>query len=453
MGRGSGEEVPMEVEEEKIKLAPEVERGIEEAREMLAKDKNSLNAAVEKLLGLERVNRLAAAASETSALCAAIVRLCFEQNDWDALRTNVVLLSKRRAQLKQAVAKVVQEAISFIDKAPNDEVKLSYLDTLRTVTEGKIFVELERARITRTIAEMKEREGDIDGACDIMQDMQVETYGTMDRREKTEFILEQIRLCLEKKDFIRAGIMSKKVTQRALASEDIEDLVLRYYDLLIRIKLHNKEYLEVCRCYLSRYEKPSIQANEELYLQDLRLAVVFLILSKRDPMQQDLLHRIAAYKTIESLALYKEILKLFRTTEIIHWDHFKQTYGEELRSLVSSAHFHEPPEWEVPLHDRIIEHNLRVISSYFSRLHLKRLAELLKLSEVDAEERITRMVSDEKAIWAKIDRPAGIVVFAKPSSVDTVLNDWAGNVANLLEIVEKTCHLVHKENMVHGIEA
>lgn len=31
------------------------------------------------------------------------------------------------------------------------------------------------------------------GACNIMQDMQVETYGTMDRREKTEFILEQVR--------------------------------------------------------------------------------------------------------------------------------------------------------------------------------------------------------------------------------------------------------------------
>jgi len=45
-------------------------------------------------------------------------------------------------------------------------------------------------------------------------------------------------------------------------------------------------------------------------------------------------------------------------------------------------------------------------------------------------------------------RPAGIVVFAKPDSVDTVLNEWAANVPKLLEIVERTCHLVHKQNMM-----
>lgn len=129
--------------------------------------------------------------------------------------TNITLLSKRRAQMKQAVTKMVQEAITYIPKAPNDEIKMEYLTLLRTVTEGKIFVELERARITRTIAEMKEAAGDVVGkrctqfskstylgdakfcfmyigAADIMQDMQVETYGTMDRREKTDFILEQV---------------------------------------------------------------------------------------------------------------------------------------------------------------------------------------------------------------------------------------------------------------------
>lgn len=42
----------------------------------------------------------------------------------------------------------------------------------------------------------------------------VETFGSMEKKEKVEFILEQMRLCLAKKDFIRTQIISKKISQR-----------------------------------------------------------------------------------------------------------------------------------------------------------------------------------------------------------------------------------------------
>ncbi|KAJ8908385.1 hypothetical protein NDN08_005094 [Rhodosorus marinus] len=451
------EDVNMEVEKPNTKIDEKppqkidekAQEAIEKAREMVSKDSSKLNDAIALLLESERIHRLSNDTLETSALCVAIVQLCFEQGDWEALNTNIVLLSKRRAQLKQAVTKVVQAGVEYVESTPSEEIKLELLNKLRTVSEGKLYVELERARITRIIAEIKESKGDVEGACDIMQDMQVETYGTMDRREKTEFILEQVRLCLLKKDYIRAGIMAKKVTAKTLAAKDIEDLILRYYLHLVEIKLQSEDYLEVCRCYLSRYEATSVQADEKLYLQELRLAIFFLVLSKRDPMQSDLLHRIKAYKTLEKLPAYGEILKLFTTEELIRWDHLREGYSAELTSLVTSANFETDPAWETPLQDRTIEHNLRVVSSYYSRLELQRLAELLNLSVGDTEERVTRMVSDEKALWAKIDRPAGIVVFSKPDSVDTVLNDWAANVPKLLEIVERTCHLVHKQNMMN----
>jgi hypothetical protein len=37
----------------------------------------------------------------------------------------------------------------------------------------------------------------------------------MAKTEKIAFILEQVRLCLDKKDFIRAHILSKKISSRA----------------------------------------------------------------------------------------------------------------------------------------------------------------------------------------------------------------------------------------------
>lgn len=75
-------------------------------------------------------------------------------------------------------------------------------------------MEVERARLTRTLSQIKEAEGDVVEACIILQELQVETYGSMDKREKTDFILEQIRLCLLKKDFTRAQIISKKISTK-----------------------------------------------------------------------------------------------------------------------------------------------------------------------------------------------------------------------------------------------
>jgi hypothetical protein len=49
---------------------------------------------------------------------------------------------------------------------------------------GKIYVENERARLTHRLAKMKEEEGDLQEAARILQELQVETYGSMERKEK-----------------------------------------------------------------------------------------------------------------------------------------------------------------------------------------------------------------------------------------------------------------------------
>ncbi len=131
--------------------------------------------------------------------------------------------------------------------APSKAVKEALVVTLRDITEGKIFVEAERATLSRILAGMKEEEGDIDKAQEVMQDVAVETYGALDKREKTDFILEQarlssfisivgmheaavpdmshslrcplsttfqIRLTLAKKDFVRASITSRKLSRK-----------------------------------------------------------------------------------------------------------------------------------------------------------------------------------------------------------------------------------------------
>ena len=58
--------------------------------------------------------------------------------DWSLLNEQVLLLSKKHGQLKQATTKLVQVVMGFLDDTPNLETKLSVIETLRTVTEGKV---------------------------------------------------------------------------------------------------------------------------------------------------------------------------------------------------------------------------------------------------------------------------------------------------------------------------
>ena len=114
---------------------------------------------------------------------------------------------------------MVQEACTYVEEITDSEQKLKLIDTLRQVTAGKIYVEIERARLTRKLAHIKETAGDVNEAANILNELQVETYGSMEKREKIEFLLEQMRLCLIKRDFIRTQIISRKISTRAFEDE------------------------------------------------------------------------------------------------------------------------------------------------------------------------------------------------------------------------------------------
>lgn len=75
----------------------------------------------------------------TSRLLVAIVNICKDVGDWKLLNEQVIGLSKKHGQLKQATTKMVQVAMGLINETPTLDIKLALIDTLRTVTEGKVF--------------------------------------------------------------------------------------------------------------------------------------------------------------------------------------------------------------------------------------------------------------------------------------------------------------------------
>lgn len=190
----------------------------------------------------------------SSRVLVAIVQIIYDAKKWELLNEYIAILVKKRSQSKQAIVKMVQECVTYVDQSPNKETKIMLIDTLRTVTEGKIYVEIERARLTKILADIKESDGDILSAANIMEALQIETYGTMDKREKFEFILEQMRLCLAKQDLVRTQIISKKINIRFFNDPEQLDLKLKYYNLMVgRNYFPNKHFLTTRLLLLHRF--------------------------------------------------------------------------------------------------------------------------------------------------------------------------------------------------------
>jgi 26S proteasome regulatory subunit N5 len=64
--------------------------------------------------------------------------------------------------------------------------------------------------------------------------------------------------------------------------------------------------------------------------------------------------------------------------------------------------------YQTLLHKRIIERNLRVVSLYYKRITIARLASMLSLEHDVLEVHLSEM-ADDGDIYVKIDRPAGII--------------------------------------------
>lgn len=430
-----------------------------------------MEAAIESLLNVEKQMRLAGEVAGTKKAATDILQLCFEARAWKTLNDQIILLSKRRGQLKQAVIAMVQQAMQYIDETPDTDTKVELIKTLNSVTAGKIYVEIERSRLVKKLAKIKEEQGLIAEAADLMQEVAVETFGAMAKTEKIAFILEQVRLCLDREDYVRAQILSRKISPRVFdadsskekkKSKEAESVVEEapadipsllelkriYYELLIRYYTHSNDYLEICRCYKAIYEIPSVKENPTQWIPVLRKICWYLVLSPHDPMQSSLLNSTLEDKNLSEIQNFRLLLKYLVTMEVIQWttlwNAFKDEFENEKNLLGGSLGDKAAEDFR----QRIIEHNIIVVSKYYSRITLKRLAELLCLSIQEAEKHLSEMVVS-KSLVAKIDRPMGLVCFQTAKDSNDILNSWAVNLEKLLDLVEKSCHQIHKETMVH----
>lgn len=131
--------------------------------------------------------------------------------------------------------------------------------------------------------------------------MHVETFGSLSKRDKVEFILEQMRLTLAKQDFVRAAIVAGKISRKHLQEENMEEYKVKFFSLMTIYHRHDKNALELAKDYHAIYSTPLILKEEAKWTEALQSTVVFLALSGYDNEQQDLLNRVNMDSNLEKL--------------------------------------------------------------------------------------------------------------------------------------------------------
>eukprot|EP00538_Stauroneis_constricta_P004758 CAMPEP_0119551786 /NCGR_PEP_ID=MMETSP1352-20130426/4943_1 /TAXON_ID=265584 /ORGANISM="Stauroneis constricta, Strain CCMP1120" /LENGTH=451 /DNA_ID=CAMNT_0007597901 /DNA_START=102 /DNA_END=1457 /DNA_ORIENTATION=- len=443
-GRAAGGEL-----EEKVDYSKEADEKIEEAKKMA-----NVEEGVTLLAALEKKCRVGNDNPSLVRVCKASLELCKENTE--LLLTTLDTLVTRRSQKTQAVRACVETTMPWCiedsftpidmmgDKA-KEESRDKLVVALRDITDGKIFLEGERARLTRALAIIKEQNGDIGGAADVLQEVHVETYGSLSKKEKVEFILEQMRLTLGKKDFVRAAIVAGKISKKQFKEKSMTEYKIKYYTLLAEYhRSHTLDALELAKCYHEIYSSSTDTENDEDWQPSLQATVLFLTMSPHGNEQQDMFHHISQDANLEKMPPCDALVKLFLKKELIAYPLANQA---EIESWPAFTEGDLAKHWKDVFHTRVIQNNIRIASLYYRRIHGKRLAQLLRLPIERLEREIATMVSDG-TVYARIDRPKDIIRFSQPKSPEAVLTEWSSNVDKLLHLVETTTHLISKENMV-----
>ena len=121
----------------------------------------------------------------------------------------------------------------------------------------------------RKKTEIHFKKGELEEAAKLIQDIQIETFGSLERSFKVDYILFQMRILLAKKDYVRMLLVSNKIHKNHLDDDGFEKLKVDFYSLMIEYYVHDENFIEVSKCYKILYDfvlklKTKVDKKEEI---------------------------------------------------------------------------------------------------------------------------------------------------------------------------------------------
>ena len=227
----------------------------------------SAQRAIDCLLPVEKYARMKAADDEGSLtisashlanvalsirILIAIAKICLRHGDVAFLKETLLTMAKRRGQPKTSVAAMLQTVldavpgsasldqsadsssamqiaskdvlksatikqnssanqVSKLNGQGDDDQAMALLTVVREVSEGRIFLEAQRARATDMLASRYAAQGQFARAADLLDDLQIETFGSVSRRDKACMLMRQLRYTMAIGDTLKANLVLRKI--------------------------------------------------------------------------------------------------------------------------------------------------------------------------------------------------------------------------------------------------
>ena len=429
---------------------------------------------LKKLIDEEKVTRLEGEFEKNKSICVKIFSILQKRNDFQNFLKIFEYLTQRRNQSRESIIYMVKNCLNeILPNLKNHKDSTDLLQTIIKVTEGKIFVEYEYSQAIRKMTEIYLMNNKIVEAAKLIQDVQIEAFGSLENDYKVDYILFQMQVLLEKGDYVRTLIVSNKIKRNHLDDDGFELLKIRFFHLMIEYFMHEKKYIDVSKSYKTLYDfvksindklidieknnkeiKPKIienylKINKENDLKKLfENYVLFLSICPPELETKNMLNElIIKYK--KELDKDENILYIVEkrlSDDIILIDNnlFNKYKDYEI--------FKKNPELIKLFRKHWIQHDLSLFEKFFAKIHIKRINDMTLVPVDEIEKEIADMVVNNY-IYAKINRIEKIVNFRKKTDYHDVLDNFNYDMDNMLKKIEETCHLINKEYLKYNIKS
>jgi 26S proteasome regulatory subunit N5 len=379
-----------------------------------------------ELYELERQARKDGNSEELKNIFMKMISLCGDDREVVSL---IRVLSARRGQDRNSIRWLVnhvysQKKINF----PNDWTDFAK-DLLSDVVEGKMFLEEERVLLTTDLKNHCLKNNNITEALNLILNVPVETFTMIPESTIINYQLEQFRLCVETKDWIRSDITMRKIRKKYFKENKAINEEILFYKYIIDLYLGQEKFYEASITYSKLNE---IVDNSEYTILASFYAILCTCEGEVRDIREERKERLKKLKEDKNneegmrIILDKFLSDLIISKEII----------ENLNNLNMDLNMNM--NYSPFILRSINEHNFFIIEKFYSSISLRTCIQLLDLDLEILLDKINFMVNN-KMSKAKINQKEGIIVFGG--------KEWSNEVGEVLNKIIRVDHLIHKEKL------
>jgi len=212
------------------------------------------------------------------------------------------------------------------DRDGNDGVDGTEGQAKMSKDGNNMFLDAERTDLNRALTSMNKQKGDVTVAADTRHKLNLETYASLPKEQKLEFILKQLwsRLTLATRDHAQ-----NCKNYKALVEEGTESYMTQLSEFMTEHHSQGKDAYELSKHYHTIYltqtrmihnsEEGSKREetkdsgdthNEEKWMSALRATVLFLALSPHTPEQNHTLRHISTDANLDKILTCRDIVNI-----------------------------------------------------------------------------------------------------------------------------------------------